>query len=227
MSIKLTYFNIEGAAEKVRLTLAMCEQEFEDERINFQEWGERKKQTPFGQLPVMEVTDATGNVQTFAQSGSMIRWVARRFDKTGKLYPTNVDEALVVDEMLELSNDLARAWTPCLYMGMGYHEKFGHPAEWADKGEVVKQLREKFISADGDLARFMGYFSKQLEKSGGKFFCGDHVTLADLQILPQLRYFTKGVADHVPASCLEAYPTVTAWIARMCAIPQIKLWYKM
>lgn len=31
-------------------------------------------------------------------------------------------------------------------------------------------------------------------------------TIADLQILAQLRYFTKGVADHVPADCLKPFP---------------------
>ena len=36
LSIKVTYFNIAGAAEKVRLALVMCGKEFQDERINFQ-----------------------------------------------------------------------------------------------------------------------------------------------------------------------------------------------
>merc|ERR1739848_881788 len=129
MLIKLTYFNIEGAAEKVRLTLVMCGEEFHDERLSFEEWGERKPHTPYGQLPLMEVSDGAGNVRTFAQSSAMMRWVARKLDKTGQLYPTDADKALDIDEMLELSNDLARAWQPSLYLGWD-HEKYGHPTEW-------------------------------------------------------------------------------------------------
>lgn len=55
--------------------------------------------------------------------------------------------------------------------------------------------------------------------------CGSAPTIADLRLLPQLRYFQKGAADFVPTTCLDAYPHVTAWIARMMALPQIKEWY--
>ena len=33
-SIKVTYFDIEGVAEKIRLTLAVCNKEFEDIRVD-------------------------------------------------------------------------------------------------------------------------------------------------------------------------------------------------
>ena len=36
LTVKLTYFDIAGAAEKVRLALVMCDKTFEDERIDFQ-----------------------------------------------------------------------------------------------------------------------------------------------------------------------------------------------
>ena len=49
-------------------------------------------------------------------------------------------------------------------------------------------MREKFLA--NDLPRFMNYFSGALEKSGGDFFTGEDVTIADLQILAQLKYFT-------------------------------------
>ena len=37
-SIKLTYFDIEGAAEKVRLALVIAGVPFEDDRIEFSKW---------------------------------------------------------------------------------------------------------------------------------------------------------------------------------------------
>lgn len=67
---------------------------------------------------------------------------------------------------------------------------------------------------------------KKLDKTGA-FFCGDKCTLADLVILAQLRYFTKGVADHVPADSLTPYTAITGWMGRMYEIPEIKAWYKM
>ncbi len=83
--ITLTYFNIEAAAEKVRLALVMTGTEFEDKRINFDEWGALKPTTPYGQLPLMTVTSADGSTKTFAQSVAMMRWVARKFDTTNTL----------------------------------------------------------------------------------------------------------------------------------------------
>merc|ERR550525_425686 len=106
---------------------------------------------------------------------------------------------LEVEEVLGLADDLTRAWQPALYMGMGKHPTYGHPEEWPEKEATVKRLREAFIA--NDLPKFMGFFSKKLEATGA-FFCGDKPTIADLSILAQLRYFTKGVADFVPADCL-------------------------
>ena len=44
-------------------------------------------------------------------------------------------------------------------------------------------------------------------------------------LFPQIEYFTRGVADHVPVNCLEPFPQVRAWIARMVALPPIKAYY--
>mmetsp|Transcript_15650 Transcript_15650/g.32607 ORF Transcript_15650/g.32607 Transcript_15650/m.32607 type:complete len:227 (+) Transcript_15650:3-683(+) len=224
-AIKLTYFNIEAAAEKVRLALVMTGKEFEDNRIGFDDWAALKETTPYGQLPVMEVTADDGSVKKFAQSVAMMRWVARKFDATNSLYPADADAMLEIEEVIGLSDDLTRAWQPALYMGMGdRHKNYGHPEEWPEKADTVKKLREIFLAEH--LPKFMGFFSKKLEATGA-FFCGDKPTIADLQILAQLRYYTKGVADYVPADCLTPYSTVTAWMDRMHAIPAIKAWYKL
>eukprot|EP00961_Rhodomonas_salina_P287661 3886717-Rhodomonas_salina.3 len=71
----------------------------------------------------------------------------------------------------------------------------------------------------------MQHLSEAIKENGGKFACGDTLTIADLQWYPQLRYFTKGVADHVPSDCLNAYPEVLAYMERVLAVPQIKEWY--
>lgn len=41
-SYKLIYFNIKGRAEIPRLIFAAAGQEYEDERIDFKEWPQRK-----------------------------------------------------------------------------------------------------------------------------------------------------------------------------------------
>jgi len=220
--IKLTYFPLEAAAEKVRLALVMTDTPFEDVRIPFAEWQALKEsgKTPYGQLPIMEVTEG-GKTTIFAQSGAMMRWIARQFDATEKLYPAEASMTLAVEECLGLAEDLAAAWKPSLYLGMR-HTVYGYPEDWPEKAEKVKEMREKFLAQS--LPQFMGFMTKKLE-TGGPYFCGNDITIADLQILPQLRYFTKGVADHVPKESLAPYPVITAWMDRMHAHPKIKAWY--
>uniref|UniRef100_A0A7S4Q9D7 Glutathione transferase n=1 Tax=Alexandrium monilatum TaxID=311494 RepID=A0A7S4Q9D7_9DINO len=223
--VKLTYFDIEAAAEKVRLALVMTGTEFEDCRIKREDWDALKASTPYGQLPVMEVTAEDGTVKKFAQSVAMLRWAARKFDTTNTLYPADADAMLEIEEVIGLADDLSRAWMPGLYIGMGdRHQKFGHPEEWPEKPATVQRLREAFVAEE--LPKFMGFYAKKLEATGA-FFCGDKPTIADLYVLPQLRYYTKGVADYVPADCLAPYTTVTAWMDRMYAIPEIKKWYNL
>jgi glutathione S-transferase len=79
--IKLTYFDIEGAAEPTRLALALAGQEYEDVRVKFPDWKELKPKTPYGQLPIVTIDD--GPMRT--QSGAMLRWVGATLSKT--LYP--------------------------------------------------------------------------------------------------------------------------------------------
>ncbi|CAK9084047.1 Glutathione S-transferase class-mu 28 kDa isozyme (GST 28) (Sj28 antigen) (Sj28GST) (Fragment) [Durusdinium trenchii] len=156
--------------------------DFEDKRIEFKDWATLKPTTPHGQLPMMTLTQPDGTETKFAQSVAMMRWVARKFDSSNTLYPADADAMLEIEELIGLSEDM----------------------DWPQKHATVKKwLREEFLK--DSLPKFMEFFTKKLEKTG-TFFCGDQPTIADLQILAQLRYFTKGVADHVPADCLKPFP---------------------
>lgn len=213
--IELIYFNHEDRTEKVRLALVMTGTKFTDTRVKRADWEALKPSTPFGQIPVMKIDG-----KVLAQSPAMLRVVGKFGD--GSLYP----EHLIADieEVIGLSDDLHRAWLPAFYTGLK-PAFLGH--EFPDDETRVarsKAMREKFLSEA--LPKFMGFFSRLLESRGNAFFCGHQVTIADLQIFPQLRYFRKGVADFVPATCLDTYPTVTAWMDRMMAVPQIQEWYR-
>ena len=54
MKVKLSYFDIEGTAEPVRLAFILAGIPFEDDRIKFTQWPEFKKTTPYGQVPVLQ-----------------------------------------------------------------------------------------------------------------------------------------------------------------------------
>jgi glutathione S-transferase len=222
---KLTYFNIEGAAEKIRLTFALSGAEFVDERIDFEAWPELKKKLPGGQLPIIELPD--GRVLT--QSMAMAKWAAAKYDASKTLYPVDdPDKLFVVEEALGIVEDLQQSWKPSQYVGMR-PEMLGHPAgaDWdpEQKAAKVKEMREKFLAQS--LPNHLDNLAKHIEKNGGGFLCGSSLTLADLQLLTQLRYFSNGIADHIPADCLEQSPAITAYLGRVYEVPQIKAWYKM
>ena len=99
-------------------------------------------------------------------------------------------------------------------MGMGRHANYGHPADWSGKDACVKMMREKFVAEE--LPKYAAFLSSALESNA--FICGPSPTIADCQLVPQLIYFTKGVADYVPKDCLEKYPLVTAYLARFKAL---------
>ena len=71
-SLKLRYFNIEGPAEKSRLALRLGKIPFEDSRVSFDDWrnGDVKATTPYGQLPVLEMTDDGTTTRKMAVSSS-------------------------------------------------------------------------------------------------------------------------------------------------------------
>lgn len=243
---RLRYFAIEGVAEKVRLAFVLLGQPFTDDRFSFADWSEIKKTTPFGQVPVLHLP-VTGvdssEEQVIAQSGAMVRYLCLQDQKGagGVLYPvSNPAQFLLVEEAIGLVEDFLRAWFPALYIGMR-PQALGHSAELSqeEKDAVTKKLREGFYKGDnGDgtnrdgsecaMKRFMKSFEGMIEKNGKQngFLCGAEITAADLWLLPQLRYFIRGVADHVPADVLGQYPVIIGYIGRMMANKKIGEWYK-
>eukprot|EP01065_Artemidia_motanka_P051213 TRINITY_DN895_c0_g4_i1.p1 TRINITY_DN895_c0_g4~~TRINITY_DN895_c0_g4_i1.p1 ORF type:complete len:219 (+),score=82.91 TRINITY_DN895_c0_g4_i1:73-729(+) len=213
--VKLTYFNIQGVAEKVRLALVLNGVEFEDVRIQREQWADMKPKTPYGQLPVMTIDG-----QEIAQSGAMLRWAGKLGD--GKLYPSDPMQQMRVEEVIGLSDDLNRAWTPCLVASLR-PEAIGHDVEGDAKGALVKRMREKFV-ADA-LPQYFGYLSGKLEAAKGGFFCGDQPTIADCTVFPQIGRFMSGDLDHVPADCVSKFPVLVEWHARFKNLPAVKAWY--
>jgi prostaglandin-H2 D-isomerase / glutathione transferase len=213
--IKLTYFDIEAAAEPIRLALAVSGTEYEDERVKFPDWKELKPKTPYGQLPIMTVDDGPARTQ----SAAMLRWVGAECSET--LYPR--DKLYEIEEALGVLGDFKRAWEPSFTMGMA-PEKFGHEVGFAktDQGkEMVKKLREDFVK--NEMPDYLGRVEGLIEKAGGKWVvAGDEPTIADCSFVAFLRTFTKGHVDYVDTKCLETHPKVVDYCKRFCDLPQIK-----
>ncbi len=74
---KLYYFDARGRAELSRMLFALAHVDYEDIRVEADEWQKLKTDMPFGQLPVLEVE---GGLR-IAQSMAISRYLAREFSK--------------------------------------------------------------------------------------------------------------------------------------------------
>eukprot|EP00954_Amorphochlora_amoebiformis_P004867 381643-Amorphochlora_amoeboformis.AAC.1 len=88
--IKLTYFDIPGRGEPLRLAMWIGDMKFEDERIEFKDWPALKPKTCWGSLPMLTLPSG----EEFAQTRTLGRFVGK---KTG-LYPEDPVAAMRVDE---------------------------------------------------------------------------------------------------------------------------------
>mmetsp|Transcript_5782 Transcript_5782/g.9174 ORF Transcript_5782/g.9174 Transcript_5782/m.9174 type:complete len:226 (+) Transcript_5782:114-791(+) len=217
--IKITYFNIEGAAEKARLALTLAKVPFEDERVNFPDWAALKPKTPHGSLPIL---DLDGEV--FTDSAAIMRYCAS-LDSTKTLMPADPKQQLKIESAIGLCGDIERAWSPALYMGMR-PQMFGYPEDFSKTPEgqaKVKEMRQKFVA--DEMPKWMGFITAMMEKNGGPFLCGDKPTLADCYFLPILRSFCKGHVDHVDVTWIEAFPKMVEYKKKMEAIPELAAKY--
>jgi glutathione S-transferase len=214
-SIKLTYFDIEGRAEPVRLALLLSGTEFEDERIQFKDWADLKPKTPYGKVPVLQIDN--GPYKT--QSGAMLRWVGSTYSST--LYPPS--SLYDIEEALGLLHDMQDSWGPNLYIAMR-PQTYGYPEGYSQTQEgknLVKSMRESWVA--NELPKWIQYLEKMMDSHGGKWLASaDDPTIADCVAVPLLRNFSRGFIDYVPADTLKPYPKICDYIQRFCALEPIQ-----
>ena len=214
-SIKFTYFDIEGVGEPIRLALLLAGVEFDDVRVKFPEWPALKGKTPYQQLPVIEIDGG----EMKAQSGAMLRYCGTLGNKS--LYPA--DKLYEIEEALGLITDLNNAFQPALLIGMrpanlGYPDGFQN----TDEGKkLIETMRTSFLETV--LPKFMEFMEAMLEKSGGDWLvAGEKPTIADCFAVPNIRRFSRGYIDCIPATALNNYPKVVAYLEKFCALPEIQ-----
>jgi prostaglandin-H2 D-isomerase / glutathione transferase len=214
-SIKLTYFDIEAAAEPVRLALVLSKTPFEDTRVNFGDWPALKPTTPAGQLPIMTIDDGPARTQ----SKAMLRWVGSTCSET--LYPR--EKLFDVEEAIGYVEDLQRAFAPAQAMGSSA-TKYGHPEDFGKTEEgkkLVQSMRESFVNEE--LPKYLTRMSAMITAHGGKFLvAGENPTIADCVAVPLLRGFTRGFIDYVSPNCLDGYPVIVEYIKAFCALDEVK-----
>ncbi|XP_069187458.1 hematopoietic prostaglandin D synthase-like isoform X2 [Procambarus clarkii] len=191
---KLVYFNTAGRAELVRWIFAYGGIPFTDERIEKEDWPERKKTTEGGKLPVLIVDG-----KTLPQSLAIARFAAK---KAG-LVPEDDLEAAFCDALADTAFELLME-AHSIWHG-------GSP----DKSDEQKQLKDNYFSNNID--PFMTRLEKRLSEK--QWFVSDKITWADLVLC--LFY---GAIRREEAERAGKFPALLAHVNKVKELPQIKEW---
>ncbi|KAK7863745.1 hypothetical protein R5R35_011148 [Gryllus longicercus] len=165
---KVTYFNGMALGEPIRFILSHAGKEFEDIRIDLEQWSTLKKDVPFGKIPTLEVDGKTAH-----QSVSICRFLGREFGLAGE----NNWEGLQIDAVVDTIQDLRIAFADFMY---------------AENKTVKAQKKEKLINET--LPFYLSRLDEQVEINGG-YFVNNKLSWADLYFAAITEYLKGGLED--------------------------------
>ncbi|XP_058794690.1 glutathione S-transferase-like [Phymastichus coffea] len=144
-SYKLTYFNITGLGEPLRFLLHYAGIDFEDFRVEFEDWPALKSKMPMEQIPILEIDG-----RVYHQTRAISRYLAKK----GNLYGSNELEALEIDMCVDDIEDCR------LYYSAHFREQ-----EPARKAKLLELAIEK-------TPWYLAKFEQRVKKNGGYFVAG-------------------------------------------------------
>jgi glutathione S-transferase len=188
-SYELLYFPIRGRGEAIRLVFALANAPYTNTGVT--NWPEVKPKTPLGQMPVLIERNEQGE-RMIAQSGAIIRHLARVFDLYGK------DEAqkTTADFIAETAGD--------------WRGKFA-PVQFAHFMNTDASVIEKYWA---DLPTTLALFTRLLGDNA--FFTGESATYADVLVFDAI----DGNVVMKP-ECLADFPKLSAFVERFRSLPGV------
>ncbi len=199
-SYRLTYFDEQGRAELIRMIFRFSNVEFEDVRIQDEEW-EKLRSDPrikFQELPILEI-----NGKPLAQSQTIVRYLAQKF---GYL-PTDPDAALPISELYSFINsDISDKQ----FLG-----------SYFDDPEAKEKYRSDFW--ESQLPKRLAFIEKILESNTSGFLIGDQMTLADFSLVDfgsRVMFDKQWIKRAEPV--LEKVPKVKGYFQKRFEDPKFK-----
>ena len=105
---KLTYFDVRGRAEVIRILLEESGTQYSERRISIEEWPELKSNFTFGQLPIYEEGDLLLN-----QSNAIYRYLGRKYDLYGDSMMEQARCDIIQETFVDAQNTLGSFyWNP-------------------------------------------------------------------------------------------------------------------
>jgi len=193
---KLTYFNLKWLAEPIRFILSYVEEDFQDNRIEQEDWDKVKNDYPYGKLPVLEEEGVK-----LSQSFAIARYLAKKFNLAG----ANDLESAKADEYADVIKDVLKE-----VEGM-----------WTD--EEAKKLKIKNNILDKTVPALFTKIESDLKVTEGKYLVGKNYTWADFILAHFSEIFEafvdQTILDNYPTikahqKNIFSIPQIKDWIAK-------------
>ncbi|CAI5449277.1 unnamed protein product [Caenorhabditis angaria] len=192
---KLFYVNARGRAEPIRLIFHYFNVDFEDYRMEKEEFGEAKEKAPMHQLPYMELD---GGKTTLCQTLAMCRYLGKSIQPERWFGGATKTDSAKVDMFADAFCDLFNLAMNAVY---------------AD--EKIKEFQmESFKAAIGPKLKIQ---ENLLKKSKGDYFVGKSIHWCDVYILGILQ-----ALDELQDGIFDDLPELTAYYLRMRNLPELR-----
>lgn len=200
---KLSYFIGRGKAEAIRQMLHHAKIPFEDNVFKTNEGFNKVKHeiTPFGQMPVLDVTKDDGVHYRFAQSKAIARYLGRKHGMAGK----NDEENATIDMYADLVDDLYSAMHDFIMVRLGWKDE--------NKDACYDRVVTPMMDRGGPI------FEKALtENAKNGWVVGDKITWVDFQVAE----FFDRIEQFGRAGALNGYPNLKAHRDRVMGLDGVK-----
>jgi len=195
---RLIYFDFAGSrGEECRIALHLAGVDFDDVRVPSAEWPALKPRTPFGSLPILELTGK----HPLAQTNAILVYIGRQYG----LHPKDDFEAASHEALMNYAEDLRHNVGPTMHM-----------ADEAQKRAAREELARNYLPMWGtNVERQLG---------DHPFVGGDKLHVVDLKLHMIVRWFASGVVDHVPKTVFDHCPKLMRLYREVGEHPGVKAW---
>ena len=194
---KLYYFNARGNAEVIRLVFAQAGVQYEDIRLNSEQWAEFKPKTPYGVMPVLDIDG-----KIVGGSMPIARYLAKQYGLDG-----GDDMArLILEGAADAIEDFKKKMTAM------HFEK-----DEEKKATLKKELGETVLPP------FLGAMEKLAASNTCEdgWFYGAKVSYVDFQFTHVMGY----IQPDVP-TILDKFPALKKLTESVVKLPNIAKWIK-
>lgn len=199
MPAELHYFHLGGRAEGIRALLGHANFQYQDERMNFTDFGEVKDQTPLGSLPVW-----TEDGFQMCQSSAILRMLGIRLG----YYTEDPAHAWAIDSLVDFAESF-----------QGKIVGYIFPAVQGGQVDVTKA--DEWLANGFD--KLCAVYEKRLAGHGKKYLAGDKLTIADFKCFQHWITASEcNTATPLPRevldkqnACIAKYSNVARWVETM------------